>query len=76
MAKKTITAVKPVSALPPSKWVLADRAGCGHTAHQGQSVREDDIRLLAYQKWERAGKPPGDGVRFWLEAEKELRQNL
>jgi Protein of unknown function (DUF2934) len=76
MAKKTTTAGKHASALPPSKWVLADRAGCGHTAHQGEPVREDDIRLLAYKKWEKAGKPLGDGVRFWLEAEQELRQNL
>ena len=32
----------------------------------------DDIRLRAYRKWEAAGQPPGDGVRFWLEAEREL----
>lgn len=32
----------------------------------------DDIRVLAYRKWETAGKPPGDGSRFWLEAEQEL----
>jgi len=30
------------------------------------------IRLRAYEKWEVAGKPLGDGVRFWLEAEREL----
>jgi hypothetical protein len=30
------------------------------------------IRLRAYQKWERAGRPDGDGVAFWLEAEAEL----
>lgn len=34
---------------------------------------EGDIRLRAYLKWEAAGKPCGDGVSFWLEAEKELR---
>ena len=27
---------------------------------------------LAYEKWEAAGKPPGDGSEFWLQAEKEL----
>ena len=32
----------------------------------------NDIRLSAYQKWEAAGKPAGDGVQFWLEAEQEL----
>lgn len=32
----------------------------------------DAIRLSAYRKWELAGKPPGDGVQFWLEAERDL----
>ena len=27
------------------------------------------IRLLAYLKWEAAGKPNGDGIRYWLEAD-------
>jgi len=36
---------------------------------------EDEIRVLAYHKWVAAGCPPGDGVCFWLEAEKELWQN-
>ena len=31
----------------------------------------DDIRLRAYFKWQNAGSPPGDGVSFWLEAERE-----
>jgi hypothetical protein len=30
--------------------------------------------LRAYGKWEAAGKPDGDGTRFWLEAEQELLQ--
>jgi len=33
-----------------------------------------DIQLCAFHKWEAAGKPTGDGVRFWLEAEKELAE--
>jgi hypothetical protein len=37
-------------------------------------IAEEAIRLRAYQKWEMAGKPAGDGVRFWVEAEKELKQ--
>lgn len=39
-----------------------------------QLVSEDDIRLYAYQKWENAGKPAEDGIRFWLEAEREVLQ--
>lgn len=37
-------------------------------------ISSDDIRLLAYKNWEKAGKPAGDGIQFWLEAEHELSQ--
>jgi Protein of unknown function (DUF2934) len=30
--------------------------------------------LLAYHKWAMAGRPNGDGLKFWLEAERELGQ--
>jgi hypothetical protein len=33
---------------------------------------EQDIRDLAYQKWEAAGHPFGDDLHFWFAAEKEL----
>jgi hypothetical protein len=33
---------------------------------------EEQVRELAYQKWESAGWPAGDGVGFWLDAEREL----
>ena len=32
------------------------------------------IRDLAYAKWELAGRPCGDGVDFWLDAELECEQ--
>jgi hypothetical protein len=32
---------------------------------------DEKIRHLAYVKWEAAGKPLGDGLCFWLEAERE-----
>ena len=41
-------------------------------ARTGPLPTADEIRLLAYEKWEAAGKPPGDGSDFWLQAEKEL----
>jgi hypothetical protein len=44
----------------------------GH-ARKPRSVSEEKIRLQAYQNWEAAGKPPGNGVQFWLEAEREHR---
>lgn len=40
----------------------------------GRPVSEGAIRLCAYRKWETAGKPNGDGVRFWVEAEEQLSQ--
>jgi hypothetical protein len=38
--------------------------------------REDAVRLLAYQLWEQAGSPEGDGVNFWLEAEAEFEADV
>jgi hypothetical protein len=34
--------------------------------------RDAAIRLRAYQEWEAAGHPIGDGVEFWLTAEKAV----
>ncbi len=42
------------------------------TDHHGRLAWYEDIRLCAYQKWEAAGRPTGDGIQFWLEAEQEL----
>jgi Protein of unknown function (DUF2934) len=42
------------------------------TQAQGIPVPEAAIRLCAYLKWEAAGKPPGDGMDFWLQARHEL----
>jgi hypothetical protein len=39
------------------------------------SVTEDRIRERAYLKWEAAGRPPGDGANFWIEAQQELMQH-
>jgi hypothetical protein len=33
---------------------------------------ESHIRDTAYFKWEKAGRPPGDGFSFWLQAEQEM----
>jgi len=45
----------------------------GRTGAGAREVDEADIRLHAYFKWEAAGRPNGDGVSFWLDAEKDLR---
>lgn len=36
--------------------------------------KENQIRKLAYYKWQQAGSPEGDGVEFWLDAEREQRE--
>jgi Protein of unknown function (DUF2934) len=41
----------------------------------GNPLSENEVRLRAYEKWERAGRPAGDGVEFWLEAKRELVQS-
>jgi hypothetical protein len=46
--------------------------GPGGEGRDGRPASADDIRRRAYRKWEEAGRPPGDGTRFWLEAEREL----
>lgn len=35
---------------------------------------EATTREAAYYKWKKAGEPDGDGVQFWLEAEREQNQ--
>lgn len=50
----------------------ASTSGSGDRIEIGKRVPEDVVRLRAYQKWEAAGMPTGDGVRFWLEAEREF----
>jgi len=37
-----------------------------------RSVTAEEIRIRAYRNWERAGRPVGDGIGFWLDAEQEL----
>jgi hypothetical protein len=44
----------------------------GDQDRRAPSVSPEEIRLCAYRKWENAGKPTGDAIRFWLEAEQEL----
>ena len=47
-------------------------AAPGDEESNTQLVSAAAIRLYAFRKWEIAGKPTGDGVQFWLEAEQEL----
>jgi hypothetical protein len=51
--------------------VPAAPATCPRPVTQRRPAAEE-VRVRAYGKWVSAGKPAGDGVRFWLEAEQEL----
>lgn len=43
--------------------------------NQQKLTRHAEIAELAYQKWQEAGEPHGDGVDFWLEAEQQWEKN-
>ncbi|MEY9536061.1 DUF2934 domain-containing protein [Sinorhizobium fredii] len=38
-----------------------------------RTSQEELIRKRAYELWERAGRPEGDGVQHWLQASEEVR---
>ena len=46
------------------------------TMAQTKSVADEQqvIREAAFHKWEQAGRPQGDELKFWLEAEREYLQ--
>lgn len=54
------------------------RCGIEHVNTYGpRPIRDpqpEDVRVCSYFLWEAAGRPPGDGVQFWLVAEHELRR--
>jgi hypothetical protein len=76
MSEQTATLERPAPATPARepRGTRAPAPASGPPKPNGKTVREEDIRLCAYCKWEAAGRPGGDGVNFWLEAEKELQQ--
>ena len=64
---KTETSAQPVSARSAGE--LGVTSGPNEQVQKGRSHA---VQVRAYQKWEAAGKPKGDGVNFWIEAEQEL----
>ena len=57
--------------LPPTAILATDtlkEAACTVTT----TPCEDTVRQRAYDQWQAAGCPEGDGVEFWLEAEREV----
>jgi len=54
--------------LDASSEISATSGGCCSMS----SSKEDIIRERAYFLWEEAGRPEGDGIDFWIEAEKQF----
>jgi hypothetical protein len=69
--RKAEAAPRPAPAVAPARAPAAD-ARQGGRPHGGVTL-EEATRVRAYQLWDRAGRPEGDGVAFWLEAEAELK---
>ena len=46
------------------------------TAVRKTAAEPEEIRIRAYHIWGVSGRPPGDGVEFWLKAERELNDQL
>jgi len=74
MRMKTPPSAKRASASPTSETRPATVSVLAEPSPNGQPVSEEAIRLCAYRKWQTAGRPRGDGVNFWLEAQRELSQ--
>lgn len=49
---------------------------CQKQLDQFQELRHREISDLAYKKWQEAGEPQGDGVQFWLDAEREWEEDF
>jgi DUF2934 family protein len=74
MPKRVATVAKRAIAKIITSSVASDAPKPAPATSNGQTPHRSAIQLRAYNKWMEAGRPPGDGVRFWLEAERELLQ--
>ena len=48
----------------------------GTAARADQKISTEATQKLAYQLWEKAGKPNGRDQEFYYEAEQQLRQQI
>jgi hypothetical protein len=72
MATRTARTARPTPAKPAGK--PREEEPISPTPLARQPPAADEIRLRASLRWEAAGRPPGDGINFWLEAEQDLLQ--
>jgi hypothetical protein len=77
-AKKVVSSKTPEAAASPIEIQGGEIDAAEIPASQinhtdiGTTLAEEAVRIGAYFRWDAAGRPGGDGVRFWLEAEQEL----
>ncbi len=75
-AREDVSVVKTPAALSNGEARLSPGEQNPSTEFQSQEqsmdASEEAIRELAYQKWEEAGCPSGDGFDFWLDAEQAV----
>jgi hypothetical protein len=71
---KTETSAHTASAQSRSESQVGVTSGTNEPVQKDKTKSQASVRVRAYQKWEAAGKPHGDGVNFWLAAEQELLQ--
>jgi len=76
MSIQTANLAKPAATELAPKSKKAAAPGPASKPLNVKSAGDQAIRVGAYLRWEAAGKPEGDGVNFWLEAEKDLFQIL
>jgi len=72
-SKKAATMTRPVPVVTPTRAVEIETKATGQPCPQGAVTLDEAVRVRAYEKWVQAGRPDGDGISFWLEAESELR---
>jgi hypothetical protein len=73
MAKSRARRPAATTAVPTEEVVTAANPAIVEIERKSQPVTDEAIRMLAYYKWERAGRPEGEDWRFWLAAEAELK---
>lgn len=71
--KHVAVVTKEVAAAPSAEKSPAVKIdAASQTPQQFMDSCEEAIRELAYQKWEEAGCPTGEGFEFWVVAEREV----
>ena len=72
MPSTTAILAKPAESSPTTRLKATAPSGPAIPPHHCPVVFEEAIRHRAYLRWEAAGMPDGEGVDFWLAAEREL----